>query len=230
MAFWCSDARRIPWPNSNPSRASGILISVSKVPLQFAPTATTAEPAPEPASLAEARQARWITRALEGDGSAFEALYRQHLGRVYALCRRLCRDETEAEELTQEAFVRAFEQLALFRGESAFGSWLHRLTVNVVLGKWRGQNRYRQRVLALDDFEDFDPPQPPQEATSIDLERAITRLPKGARTIFVLHDVEGYQHDEIAEMTGLAVGTSKAQLHRARRLLREALGDTSHAS
>ena len=230
MAFWCSDARRIPWPNSNPSRASGILTSVSKVPLQFAPTATAAEPAPEPASLADARQARWITRALEGDGSAFEALYRQHLGRVYALCRRLCRDENEAEELTQEAFVRAFEQLALFRGESAFGSWLHRLTVNVVLGKWRGQNRYRQRVLALDDFEDFDPPQPPQEATSIDLERAITRLPKGARTIFVLHDVEGYQHDEIAEMTGLAVGTSKAQLHRARRLLREALGYTSHAS
>lgn len=237
MAFWCSDARRIPWPNSNPSGASGILISVSKVPLQFAPTATTAEPAPEPASLAEApaslaeaRQARWITRALEGDGSAFEALYRQYLGRVYALCRRLCRDENEAEELTQEAFVRAFEQLALFRGESAFGSWLHRLTVNVVLGKWRGQNRYRQRVLALDDFEDFDPPQPAKETNTIDLERAIARLPKGARTIFVLHDLEGYGHDEIAEITGLAVGTSKAQLHRARRLLREALGDTSHAS
>lgn len=203
---------------------------VSKVPPFFAPAAAAAEPTPEPASLAEARQARLIGRALAGDGSAFEALYRQNLGRVYALCRRLCRDENEAEELTQEAFVRAFEQLALFRGESAFGSWLHRLTVNVVLGKWRGQNRYRQRVLALDDFEDFDPPQPQQEANTIDLERAITRLPKGARTIFVLHDVEGYQHDEIAEMTGLAVGTSKAQLHRARRLLREALGYTSHAS
>lgn len=190
------------------------------------PSATTAAAA----SLLEARQQRWIARAQAGDNAAFEDLYRHHVGRVYALCRRLSRDEHEAEELTQDAFVHAFERLALFRGESAFGSWLHRLTVNVVLGKWRGQNRYRQRVLALDDFEGLDAPQPAKDGAAIDLERAIAGLPKGARTVFVLYDMEGYQHDEIAEMTGLAVGTSKAQLHRARRLLREALGYTSDAT
>lgn len=179
----------------------------------------------ELASFAEAQARRLVARAQGGDSAAFEQLYRLHVGRVYALCRRLCRDESEAEELTQEAFVRAFERLDLFRGESAFTSWLHRLTVNVVLGKWRGQSRYRQRVLPLDDFEDFDPPGPTLAGgAALDLERAIGQLPQGARTVFVLFDIEGYTHDEIAETTGLAVGTSKAQLHRARRLLREALG------
>lgn len=174
---------------------------------------------------AEAQARRLVARAKEGDGAAFEQLYRGNVGRVYALCRRLCRDEAEAEELTQESFVRAYERLSMFRGESAFSSWLHRLTVNVVLGKWRGQSRYRQRVLPLEDLEGYEPAGPAtSEDAAIDLERAISQLPKGARTVFVLYDIEGYQHDEIAEATGLAVGTSKAQLHRARRLLREALG------
>lgn len=178
-----------------------------------------------PASFAEAQARRLVARAQGGDHGAFEQLYRLHVGRIFALCRRLCRDPAEAEELTQESFVRAYERLALFRGDSAFSSWLHRLTVNVVLGKWRGQSRYRQRVLPLEDFEGFEPEGPPLEkGAAIDLERAIAGLPKGARTVFVLYDIEGYQHDEIAEATGLAIGTSKAQLHRARRLLREALG------
>lgn len=176
-------------------------------------------------AFAEAQARRLVARAQAGDGGAFEQLYRLNVGRVFALCRRLCRDEAEAEELTQESFVRAYERLALFRGDSAFSSWLHRLTVNVVLGKWRGQSRYRQRVLPLEDFEGYEPEGPAaDQGSAIDLERAIAGLPKGARTVFVLYDIEGYQHDEIAEATGLAVGTSKAQLHRARRLLREALG------
>ena len=177
-------------------------------------------------SFAEAQARRLVARAQAGDAAAFEQLYRLNVGRIFATCRRLCRDESEAEELTQESFVRAYERLSLFRGDSAFSSWLHRLAVNVVLGKWRGQNRYRQRVLPLEDFEGFEPEGPPSGggAAAIDLERAIAGLPKGARTVFVLYDIEGYQHEEIAEATGLAVGTSKAQLHRARRLLREALG------
>src|SRR5881398_998874 len=138
-----------------------------------------------------------IQRAQQGDQAAFEALYRAHVGRVYALCLRLTADRARAEELTQDAFVRAWERLASFRGESAFSSWLYRLTVNVVfLGQRAGQ---------------------------LDLERAIAALPPGAREVFVLHDVEGYRHHEIARLNGIAVGTSKAQLFRARRLLREAL-------
>ncbi len=217
-------AERIAWPPSNPGKAAGILVGVRDAALPGAheQPVTAYEPAGD---FAEAQARRWVARAQGGDGAAFEQLYRANVGRVYALCRRLCRDEAEAEELTQEAFVRAYERLALFRGDSAFSSWLHRLTVNVVLGKWRGQSRYRQRVLPLEDFEGFEPELPAaREGAAIDLERAIRQLPKGARTVFVLYDIEGYQHDEIAEATGLAVGTSKAQLHRARRLLREALG------
>jgi RNA polymerase sigma-70 factor (ECF subfamily) len=225
-------AERIPWGRSNRRPAAGILLGVREAILLETPVADNENGSsgpeggsPEAASFASFHVRRLVARAQAGDGGAFEQLYHLHLGRVYALCRRLCRDEAEAEELTQESFVRAFERLSLFRGESAFASWLHRLAVNVVLGKWRGQNRYRQRVLPLDDFESFEAPAPAAgDGTAIDLERAIAGLPKGARTVFVLYDIEGYQHEEIAEATGLAVGTSKAQLHRARRLMREALG------
>ena len=166
-----------------------------------------------------------IHRAQQGDQAAFEALYRAHVGRVYALCLRLTADRARAEELTQDAFVRAWERLASFRGESAFSSWLYRLTVNVVfLGERTGRRR-ALRVFTTADPAALERPGDTSgtAAIQLDLERAIAALPPGARQVFVLHDVEGYRHHEIAELTGIAVGTSKAQLFRARRLLREAL-------
>lgn len=177
---------------------------------------------------------QWVERAQSGDVKAFERLYRQHVGQIYALCLRMTGEAQEAEEMTQEAFVRAWEKLDGFHHRSAFGSWLHRLTVNVVLVRWRGRRRRRDRVVPFGDvapvdgpeLEELAPPeghkmQPPGQG--MDLERAIARLPTGARTVFVLHDIEGYRHRDIAEMTGLSVGTCKAQLHRARKLLRERL-------
>jgi RNA polymerase sigma-70 factor, ECF subfamily len=170
-----------------------------------------------------------IRRAQQGDQAAFEALYREHVGRVYALCLRLTADRARAEELTQDAFVRAWQRLASFRGESAFGSWLYRLTVNVVFLSQRTERRRELRLFASDDPAALE--RAPDTAGKggggpglrLDLERAVASLPPGAREVFVLHDVEGYRHEEIARLTGIAVGTSKAQLFRARRLLREAL-------
>lgn len=165
-----------------------------------------------------------VRAAQEGDHEAFERLYRAHVARVFALARRLADDADRAGELTQDVFVRAWERLPGFRGESAFGTWLHRLAVNVILSDRRSAWRRSQRVSAAGDLAAFagaaaaDGP-----GRKLDLDRAIAGLPPGARTVFVLHDVEGYEHAEIAEMTGIAVGTSKAQLFRARRLLREAL-------
>ena len=156
--------------------------------------------------------------------AAFEELYHRHSGKVYALCLRMAGDASEAEELTQDAFVRAWEKLQGFRGQSAFGSWLHRLTVNVVLGRWRSRGRRRRRVVAIGEVQQMpEPGHEPLPRVRMDLERAIRELPTGARTVFVLHDIEGFTHPAIAEITGLAVGTCKAQLHRARRLLREHL-------
>ena len=133
-------------------------------------------------------------------------------------------DARRAEELTQDVFVRAWERLGSFRGESAFSSWLYRLAVNVVLGERRSERRRTKRVLATDEVATHAVAAPrANPAARMDLERAIAGLPAGARAIFVLYEIEGYRHEEIAELTGLAPGTSKAQLHRARRLLREAL-------
>jgi len=168
---------------------------------------------------------RWIAAALAGDTGAFECLYRKHLGRVHALCWRLCGGhESLAQELTQDAFVRAWQKLGLFRGESAFGTWLHRLTVNLVLSDRRSRMRrlkHEQPVAEIPDawMQSKDSGQ----ASRMDLEQQIVRLPERARTVLILHDIEGYRHAEIAAMADMAVGTSKAQLHRARRLLREYL-------
>lgn len=173
-------------------------------------------------------EARCLERAQAGEVGAFEELYRRHVGRVYALCLRMCGDASEAEELAQDAFVRAWEKLESFRGRSAFSSWLHRVTVNVVLGRWRQRGRRRDRVVPFDELGGLEEAAEVVEEESsaraaVDLERAIASLPAGARTVFVLFDVEGYSHREIADLTGLAVGTCKAQLHRARQLLRKAL-------
>jgi RNA polymerase sigma-70 factor (ECF subfamily) len=165
-----------------------------------------------------------VRRAQQGDVAAFERLYRENVDRVYALCLRLCSDGAKAEELAQDVFVRAWEKLGTFEGKSAFSTWLHRLAVNVVLGNRRADAIRVGKVFTTDDLEAYDTPsRPPDPGRALDLERAIAQLPNGARTVFVLHDVEGYKHEEIAELHGLAVGTCKAQLHRARRLLREAL-------
>ncbi|HEV8600231.1 MAG TPA: RNA polymerase sigma factor [Gemmatimonadales bacterium] len=166
-----------------------------------------------------------VQRAQGGDDEAFGALYRAHVGRVHALCLRLAGDAQAAGELTQDVFVRAWEALPSFRGESAFGSWLHRLAMNVFLGKRRATGRRERRIFTTDEPALLERPGAEREPPGVrlDLEQAIATLPAGARAVFVLHDVEGYQHGEIARMTGIAEGTSKAQLFRARRLLREAL-------
>jgi RNA polymerase sigma-70 factor (ECF subfamily) len=165
-----------------------------------------------------------VDRAIAGDVDAFEALYRQSVGRVHGLCLRMCGDRSLAEELTQEAFVRAWQKLPSFRGDSAFSTWMHRLTVNVVLGHRRSAGRRQNRETAAgEEWYSEGVATRERPGVSMDLERAIAGLPIGARTVFVLHDVEGYKHTEIARVAGMAVGTSKAQLSRARQLLRKAL-------
>jgi RNA polymerase sigma-70 factor (ECF subfamily) len=168
-----------------------------------------------------------VRRAQAGDRVAFEQLYRDNVGRVYALCFRMAGTADLAEELAQDVFVRAWQKLGSFRGESAFSSWLHPLTVNVALSERRSRRRRVARVMTTDDLTEFERPGPPTRSdgpeSGFDLERALATLPPGARAVFVLHDVEGYKHEEIAQLTGVATGTSKAQLHRARRLLREVL-------
>lgn len=165
-----------------------------------------------------------VRRAQSGDVRAFEKIYREHEGRVFAVCLRMIGNNSRAEELTQDVFVRAWEMLATFRGESAFSSWLHRVAVNIVLVSIRSERRYQERVETVDDLERFDRENSlSRPGESLDLETAIAKLPAQARAIFVLHDIEGYRHGEIAKNMGLAVGTTKAQLHRARKLLREAL-------
>jgi len=176
-----------------------------------------------------------VARAQRGDESAFETLFRQNKQRVYALCLRMIGNTAEAEELTQEAFLQVFRKLHTFRGESAFSTWLHRLSVNTVL------MRLRKKTLTVTPLEDdstgdeSDEPRKEYGAPdlaltgSIDrlhLERAIAQLPPGYRQMFLLHDVQGYEHHEIAEMLGVSIGNSKSQLHKARMRLRQLLHET----
>lgn len=163
-------------------------------------------------------------RSAGGDLSAFETLYHTYVGRVFALCLRMCGNRAEAEELTQEAFIRAWRKLPSFRGDSAFSTWMHRLTVNVVLGHKRSTGRREDReAVAGERWYDDGTTTRDHPASTLDLERAIAGLPDRARVVFVLHDIEGYTHAEIASITDVAEGTSKAQLSRARFLLRKAL-------
>ena len=168
--------------------------------------------------------------AAGGDRRAFERLYRSHVDRVFSLCTRMCGSREHAEELTQDVFVRAWEKLPQFRGESAFGTWIHRVAVNVALNDRKTVSRERSRAApdAGDEHDDdgealYGSHAPPSHADRLDLEAAMRKLPPGARKVFLLHDVEGYKHEEIAEMLGVTTGGTKAQLHRARMLLREAL-------
>jgi RNA polymerase sigma-70 factor (ECF subfamily) len=161
-----------------------------------------------------------VRRAQAGEVDAFEAMYRAHATAVLALCRRMVRDDADARDLVQDVFVRAWERLTSFRGQSAFATWLHRLAVNVVLERLRSSRRDAGRHVADDDEAVFGSHSAAGDLeTRMDLETALASLPQGARTVFVLHDMEGYSHDEIAQMTGIAAGTARAQLWRARRAL-----------
>lgn len=190
-----------------------------------------ARPRPtEPSTLTEAEAIRLAQR---GDAAAFEFLYRLHSRRVYALCLRMVNNPSDAEDLAQEAFLQLFRKIATFRGESAFSTWLHRMTVNVVL------MRLRKKALPSTSLEEAT--EPDEESGGprkdfgapdlklngavdrVNLERSIEKLPPGYRTVFVLHDIQGYEHNEIADIMGCSVGNSKSQLHKARTRMRELL-------
>jgi RNA polymerase sigma factor (sigma-70 family) len=167
-----------------------------------------------------------VSLATGGDVTAFEFLYRQHRDRTYGLVWRLCGcNRALAEDLLQETFVRAWSKLHLFRGESLFGTWLHRLAVNVVLSDRRIRVRRARFESSLDETVERTAvgQRDVHSADHRDLENAIAKLPERARTVLVLFDIEGYGHAEIADITGMAEGSSKAQLHRARKLLRKEL-------
>jgi RNA polymerase sigma factor (sigma-70 family) len=161
-------------------------------------------------------------RAAAGDQAAFERLYRRHVGRIHTLARRMAGPDA-ADDITQDIFVRAWDKLPTFRGESAFGTWLHRLGVNVVLTRRRSEKSERTWIMDDDAGLDSGTPTTMNPAARMDLDAAIARLPEGARKVFVLHDVEGWTHEEIAEQMGLVPGTSKSQLSRARAALRRML-------
>ena len=160
--------------------------------------------------------------AASGDAHAFERLYRNHVGRIHSLARRMVGTD-EADEATQDVFVRAWEKLHTFRGEAAFGTWLHRLAINVMLGRRQTMGRARERMHDGEDIFETLASRPAQTELSMDFEIAIEKLPGGARQVFILHDVEGLKHHEVADMLGITTGTSKAQLHRARMALRQHL-------
>jgi RNA polymerase sigma-70 factor, ECF subfamily len=178
-------------------------------------------------------EAEAIRRAQEGDEAAFEFLYKMHSRRVYALCLRMTGDPVDAQDLTQDAFLQLFRKIKSFRGESSFSTWLHRLTVNIVLMKFR---KKRHPEVSLDE-----PVGPDEESRGLPVElgepdlrirgtldrmrigRALEQMPDGYRAIFVLHDVQGYAHEEIAAILGCSIGNSKSQLHKARLRMRELL-------
>jgi RNA polymerase sigma-70 factor (ECF subfamily) len=202
-----------------------------RIPISAAGKGDLTEPRDQKQSI-EPSEAQLIERAKHGDAEAFELLYDKHKRRVYSLCLRMTANTAEAEDLAQEAFLQLYRKIGTFRGESAFSTWLHRLAVNVVL------MHLRKKSLPLVSLEEstqgVDDESPKKDfgaedvalAGSIDrmqLQRAVDSLPPGYRTIFVLHDVEGFEHNEIARIAGCSVGNSKSQLHKARMKLRDLL-------
>ena len=182
----------------------------------------TAEPSQTASDLELARA------AAAGDATAFEKLYEQHSRRVYSLCLRMVASAALAEDLTQEVFLQVFRKIGSFRGDSAFTTWLHRLTVNQVLMHFRKRGVKLERTSEEGDFTDVveTPLQSTRRISMINrlaLEKAIEQLPPGYRTVFTLHDIEGYEHEEISDMLDISIGTSKSQLHKARMRLRELL-------
>jgi RNA polymerase sigma-70 factor (ECF subfamily) len=197
------------------------------LPLELLLTAGASDYSPNMVSITEpgpAEQASLIARAQQADAQAFESLYRMHVDRVYGLCLRMTGNVSEAEDCTQEAFIQAWNKLNKFRGDSAFGTWLHRIAVNAVLGRMRKSKRERDRIQIVADTS-ISPVSVADTGELRDLSEAVDRLPEGARHVFVLYAVYGYSHNEAGRMLGIAPGTSKAQLHRARRLLAQQLKD-----
>jgi RNA polymerase sigma-70 factor, ECF subfamily len=182
--------------------------------LTWHPTLTLERPA-----LSQSLETSDVTLAVRGDAQAFKRLYEENVDRVHALARRMVGYE-HAAELTQDVFVRAWQKLHTFRGEARFSTWLHRLAVNLILSKRASFATERARFLGDDEILERVETRPSGREHALDFEAAIARLPGGARTIFLLHDVEGYRHEEIAALLGVTTGTTKAQLHRARMLLR----------
>jgi len=193
---------------------------------------TDREPRERPQQGQDFNEAEAIERAKQGNAEAFQALYEKHKRRVYSLCLRMTTNTAEAEDLTQEAFLQLFRKIATFRGESAFSTWLHRLSVNVVLMHLRKKGL---PVVSLEETTQGGEEDSPKKdfgtedlrlAGSVDrlqLQRAVDDLPPGYRTIFLLHDVEGFEHNEIAGIVGCSIGNSKSQLHKARMKLRDLL-------
>ncbi len=185
-------------------------------------TSKQSEHKPEP--LGRENNVELISQAKAGSHAAFEAIHRMHVGRVYAICLRILADRDWAEEVTQKVFIRAWTKLNSFRGASLFSSWLYKLAVNVILGELKcPTGRIEQQCAEKETQYHASSGSEPIQILRLDLEKAIALLPKQARIIFVLHDIEGLTHGEIAHAMELAVGTCKAQLSRARKLLREAL-------
>lgn len=188
--------------------------------MQPEPGEPTLEPRPRPAAGGDSVDA---ALAGAGDTAAYERLYRRHAGRIHGLALRMMGPD-EAEECTQEVFIRAWEKLGSFRGDAAFGTWLYRLGVNTILTLRAKRSRHQERVIpAEDEVLAAAPARPSGSGSRMDLEKALRRIPPGARDVFVLHDVEGFRHEEIASMLSINIGTSKSQLHRARMLLRRHL-------
>ncbi|HTW25146.1 MAG TPA: sigma-70 family RNA polymerase sigma factor [Candidatus Baltobacteraceae bacterium] len=188
----------------------------------------------------DSSEADAIRLAQQGDGAAFERLYEMHRGRVYALCLRMTNNATDAQDLTQDAFLQAFRKIHTFRGESGFSTWLHRLTVNVVLMRFRRKSLVDGSVEEMSERNEEDG-RPRMEFGERDLrlggvidrlslQRALEQMPPGYKLIFLLHDVEGYEHQEIATLVGCSVGNSKSQLHKARLRLRELLRDAPRSA
>ena len=171
----------------------------------------------------------WVERARQADTAAFASLYRLHVDRVYGLCLRMTGNPSEAEDCTQEAFIQAWNKLSKFRGDSAFSTWMHRIAVNSVLGRMRKWRREQDRIQAVTDISPA-PETVGDNGNFEDLQKAVDSLPDGARHVFVLHAVYGYTHDETGELLGIATGTSKAQLHRAKRLLAQQLKTSGYES
>jgi RNA polymerase sigma-70 factor (ECF subfamily) len=183
------------------------------------------EPVPVTVDIQDDEQ-HWVRKAQAQDTAAFEALYRRHVDKVYGLCLRMTGNASEAEDCVQDAFIQAWTKLDKFRGESAFGTWMHRVAVNTVLGRMRKSRREHDRIRAVTEISSV--PESIGDSGGLqDVEQAINELPSGARHVFVLHAVYGYSHGETGGMLGIAEGTSKAQYHRARRLLSQQLNTES---
>jgi RNA polymerase sigma-70 factor, ECF subfamily len=218
---------RSRFPSSTPDGSPSGLDAAAAVPAP-APKRTTFTAASPP----DPSEAEALTRAQNGDHQAFAQLYSLHKRRIYSLCLRMVNNIAEAEDLTQEAFLQLHRKISTFRGDSAFSTWLHRLAVNVVLMQLRKKGL---SLISLDEAMEPTPEEGPGRSFgapdltlsgSIDrmaLERAVADLPAGYRLIFILHDVEGFEHNEIASMLECSIGNSKSQLHKARLRLRDAL-------